>query len=76
MENNLTDIEKLMSYLIFNDKIEYEIEILKYITDMKDIETFTNNIINNLEIAGIETIEQVLVLTKEKKQWILKLKRD
>lgn len=72
---NLTRLEKLMSELIFNEKTEYEIPIMKYISEIHDIEDFTNNIVKNLEESGIDVTEQVLVLTKEKKMWILKINR-
>ena len=73
---DLTKIEKLMCELIFNEKSEYEIEIMKYITEIHNVEEFTNTIVENLDDAGVEVIEQVLVLTKEKKVWILKIKRE
>lgn len=73
---NLTKIEKLMCDLIFNDKTDYEIEIMKYISEIQNVEEFTLDVVKNLEEAGVEVQEQVLILTKDKKMWNLKIKRE
>lgn len=65
-----------MSELIFSKIIDYEIELMEYISEIYDVEMFTNDVIDDLYLAGIMVEEQVLVLTKEKKVWILKIKRD
>ena len=73
--NDLSLVEKLMVELIFDNKNEYEISLLDYVTTFDEIEKFTSNIVNDLYKAGIEAEEQVLILTKEKKEWFLKIKR-
>ena len=75
MSGKLNKIEKLMCDLIFNVKTDYEIEIMKYISEIQNVEEFTLGIVKNLEEAGVEVQDQVLILTKEKKSWILKINR-
>ena len=74
--NEQNDVNKLMHDLIFGKKIEYEIDLTKYISQIQDTESFTNEIVNNLITAGLIIDEQVIILIKGKKTWILKIKRE
>jgi hypothetical protein len=75
LESVLSNEKKLMYDIIFNDKLEYEIPFLEYICNMIDVDTFTNRIINNLNASGIKVKGDILILTKDKKVWILKIER-
>lgn len=66
--------KKLMYDLIFGEKNEYDIPIMEYIP-LIDIDVFTSRVILNLELAGLEIIDDILILTKDRKSWILKIKR-
>ena len=67
--------KKLMYDIIFDKKLEYEIPILEYICEMNDVDNFTSRVVENLTTSGIKIKEDILVLTKEKKVWILKIER-
>ncbi len=75
MNQELTKEQQLMYDIIFEETEEYEIKVLEYINEIYEVEEFTNKILNILLDSGIKIREQVYVLTKEKKAWILKIKR-
>lgn len=77
-ENNyvgLTPKEKLLYDIIFSDKTSYEIPYMEYISDMKNLEEFTEDIIDKLIDSKIEISEQVHILTDKQKVWILRINR-
>jgi hypothetical protein len=76
LKKELNKVEQLMHDLIFDKKVEYEIDLTEYISEITDAEEFTNEIVNNLIKSGIKIVEQVIILVKDKKTWILKIKRD
>lgn len=71
--NELTPEKKLMYNLIFDTKTEYEIDLFEYIHNIKDINPFTERVLDNLKKSGIRVREEFLVLTDEKNVWILRL---
>lgn len=73
--DELSKENKLMYELIFGDKNEYEIDLFEYIESIKDINPFTNKVLNNLKKSGIKIKEEFLFLSEEKNIWILKLKK-
>ncbi len=75
MSNELTKEQKLLYDLIFLNEEEYEIKLMEYMEEIYLLEDFTNKILSNLLDSGIKIKEQIYVLTKEKKSWILKIKR-
>ena len=68
----MNDENNLMLELIFGDKDINEISIFRYIEDVKDINSFCERILSNLEKSGIKIKEDILILTKKKNVWILK----
>ncbi len=73
----MTELEgekKLMYNIIFGEKEEYDIPILEYIP-LIDVDDFRTRIISNLELSGFEIVDDVLIMTKDRKSWILKIKR-
>lgn len=73
---DLTETEKLLHDLIFNDEEnEFEISLFEYIEDIKTLETFTNNILEKITRSGVEVMEQAFILTESKKKWTIKLYR-
>lgn len=75
MNNELTKEQKLLYDIIFLNDEEYEIKLMEYLDEIYLLEDFTNKIVSNLLDSGIKVKEQIYVLTKEKKSWILKIKR-
>lgn len=73
--NNLVGEKKLMYDVIFGKKTDYEIPIFEYIGEMNDVDNFTSKVVANLISSGIKIKEDILVLTKDKKVWILKVER-
>lgn len=71
----LTKEQQLLYDIIFSETVDFEIKILDYIEDSYLIENFTDKIMKCLLLSGIKVIEQVYILTKEKKSWVLKIKR-
>ena len=67
--------QKLLYNIIFSDKTSYEIPYMEYITEMKYLESFTNDILDKLVDAKIEISEQAHILTDDQKVWILRIKR-
>ena len=67
--------KKLMYDIIFGEKLEYEIPILEYISEMNDVDNFTSRVVENLITSGIKIKDDILVLTADKKVWILKIER-
>lgn len=72
---NLVGEKKLMYDIIFGDKNDYEIPILEYIGEMNDVDDFTSKVVSNLIASGVKIKEDILVLTVDKKVWILKIER-
>ncbi len=75
MNNNFTTENKLMYDLIFGNKKEYEIKLLEYISNVKEINPFMDKILINLKKAGIKIKEDILILTEKKNIWILKIEK-
>jgi hypothetical protein len=77
MKNNydFTDEQNLMYLLIFGDKSEYEIDIFKYIDNMKEINPFIEKTLTNLKKSGVKIIEDILILTENKNSWIIKIEK-
>jgi len=73
--DNLEGEKKLMYDVIFGKKTDYEIPILEYIGEMNDIDNFTSKVVSNLIASGIKIKEDILVLTTDKKVWVLKIER-
>jgi hypothetical protein len=73
--NNLVGEKKLMYDVIFGKKTDYEIPIIEYIRELNDIDDFTSKVVDNLITSGIKIKEDILVLTKDKKVWVLKVER-
>ncbi len=72
MSNDFTPENKLMYELIFGNKVEYEIQLMEYISDIKDVKPFMDKVLKNLKKSGIKIQEDVLILTEKKNIWILK----
>jgi hypothetical protein len=75
MNRELNKVQSLLYNLIFENDTEYEIKLLDYIDELYLLDDFTSKILSNLLDSGIKIKEQIYVLTKEKKTWILKIKR-
>jgi hypothetical protein len=72
---NLVGEKKLMYDIIFGENMDYEIPILEYIEEMNDIDDFTSKVVSNLIASGVKIKEDILVLTADKKVWVLKIER-
>ncbi len=75
MVEDLNDENKLMYELIFGTMNEYEINFLKYVNNITELTYFMEKILGNLKKAGIKIKEDVLILTKNKNLWILKIEK-
>ena len=74
--SDLTGENKLMYDIIFGKEKEYEIPIFEYIEEMNDVDNFTSRIVENLTTSGVKIKDDILVLTVDKKVWILKINRE
>lgn len=78
IEYSLEDLskeEKLLYDIIFSDKTNFEISYMDFISDIKLVKLFTDDIIEKLEESGIEIDEQAHILTSDQKIWALRIKR-
>jgi hypothetical protein len=75
LENNFTIENKLMYDLIFGNKKEYEIKLLEYISNVKEINPFIEKILSNLKKSGLKIKEDILIITENKNLWILKIEK-
>ena len=67
--------QNLMYDLIFGNKKEYEINFLEYIDNIKEINTFLERVLLNLDKAGLKIKDDILILTENKNIWILKIEK-
>lgn len=64
----------LICEIIFSENNEHEIDVMKYIDDVNNIDDLTDFITKCLNEAGIHITEQIIFLTKRNKKWKLKIK--
>jgi tetrahydromethanopterin S-methyltransferase subunit H len=71
----LNDENKLMYELIFGTEKEYEINFSKYVQNITELPTFIDKVLMNLKKSGVKIKEDILILTKNKNLWILKIEK-
>jgi hypothetical protein len=74
-KTDLNKEQQLMYELIFDTKSEYEIFLMEYISEITNMESFTERTVSNLTQSGVKIKEQIFIMTKDKQSWILKIKR-